>query len=396
MKKNTAEAKVIKIICLGNGHLVGLGGGLIRTVELAKKFHASNFTVFVVCSPGAAHLFQEILPKTQIEIFTGFLSKHLPKNMLFGMMLFYLETFFYFPKNSSKAHAYYCQSEYVWDVLPAIRHARRDTKDIFVMFHHLIRPDISSLCSSMFGSILGQTLGIFLIKKRKLNVLCYEGPAGEEVSNLTKKFASSVFKVRNGISRPAVSNKSIPNEFKNFVEKNKCLVFVGGLRPQKGLEIFDDFMNTLLENVPKIRVILIGRTSKEITQKLIAKYPKNLTVTGPLKNIEALSIVNASGLAFLPSTTEGFGIFPLECIEQETPIVCFPLPVLKSTFGDKIIYADKLNGSSLANKISELVRNCDLYEFHKFKLKTNETKIFIKNYSWNEVLENDLGIMGFK
>ena len=385
--------KGIAIICLGNGQLTGLGGGLVRTLELTKKLHLSNNFVFVICSPGSARLFQDIIPNNQIKIFPGYLSKYLPKTTLFGMMLFYVETLFYFPKRQIIIDSYYCQSEYIWDVLPAIRYANFDLKNVFVMFHHIVKPNLTSLFSSMLGSIIGQRLGFYLIKKHKLNVLCYEGPAGQEVFKISEKIASSVFRVKNGIADLNTKPSLINSKLKHIMEQRICVTFVGGLRPQKGLEIFDDFMTNLIDQNSTILVLVVGRTPKKTMKRLEKTYGSNLLFTGPLQNIEALSVVKASGLAFLPSTTEGFGIFPLECVAQKTPIVCLPLPVLKNTYGRKLAYANDVSGASLADKVQTLISDHNEYIKYKNILENDSTTDFVKKYSWDEILNNDLLIM---
>lgn len=381
----------VTVFCLGNGHLVGLGGGLIRTLALTEKLTLAGTKVTVFCSPGAEPYFKERLPEKEIHIFSGFLSLYLPKNTLFGMMLYYLECLFWYPKFVDARSKIYCQSEYIWDVLPAVRYSSGAFKNIFVMYHHQIELRLKDIFTTMLGSILGQYLGKRQIKKKCLNVFCYEGPAGDEVEKLLEGFTNSITRVNNGIwlKNQLIGSSELPRNLEQLPwQKSVC--FVGGLRPQKGLEVVTQMLETLTSADQHIRVIIIGRNPPDVCQRLSSLYPSTLIFTGPLPNKIARKIVSKCRLAFLPSTTEGFGIFALEALAEKTLTVAFPIKVLRQIFGDNLVYAKELNGSSLAETILALCNNEEEYASKKQLFDTEKFQNFIQHYSWDEVLNTDL------
>ena len=105
--------------------------------------------------------------------------------------------------------------------------------------------------------MLGQYLGKRQIKKKCLNVFCYEGPSGDEVEKLLGGFTNSITRVNNGIwlKNQLIGSGELPRNLEEFPwQKSVC--FVGGLRPQKGLEEVTHMLEKLTSMDQQIRVII--------------------------------------------------------------------------------------------------------------------------------------------
>jgi glycosyltransferase involved in cell wall biosynthesis len=87
------------------------------------------------------------------------------------------------------------------------------------------------------------------------------------------------------------------------------------------------------------------------------------------------------------SSSEGFGLTPLEALSCGTPVICSSILVYKEILQKNALFVPPKSPLKLAERIITLLNNKDL----RRNLVDNGQK-FVKKYSWNAVgkrLENE-------
>jgi glycosyltransferase involved in cell wall biosynthesis len=377
--------KVYRLICLGNGYLTGLGGGLVRTLALVRYLNENNNSKIIIhCSPGVEKYLSNVsLTSTEVIVHKFFFSKFIPTKFIYtSLLVYYTEVFLFFPRiKSNNNEIIYSQTEYLWDIVSALRISCLKSKYI-CMFHHIIdKNNVKSL--SILASFISQKISIYVLKKGFDQINIYNTHSGDRVYEIFKGITSLSFKrVNNGIWLSNI-NKVLADR-STSAESNVDILFIGGIRPQKGLEIIDDFLQSYINIDPNINILLIGSTPSPIANRLLRKYSNNLNIIKGLSQIEVYNKISQAKICFSPSQTEGFGIAILEALAMEKKVVCLPLPVLKGIYSDFIYYSENMTGKSLALKCHQILNS------HEVTINKINLKNFINKYDWQIIFNDEL------
>jgi len=163
-------------------------------------------------------------------------------------------------------------------------------------------------------------------------------------------------------------------------------LFVGGLRQQKGLEQFEDFLSTMEDLDSSIQIAVIGNLDPK-TKSIFLKF-RNVSFLGGLGHVECLSYIASSRVMFSPSTAEGFGIAILEGILLSKLVVTYPLPVMIETFGADVRLASDFTGASLARAVVEAVKDSNTYRPSFEYLQAR-----YKAYEWNNIFREEIATL---
>ena len=170
--------------------------------------------------------------------------------------------------------------------------------------------------------------------------------------------------------------KSFENEYKNLKNK-KVLTIAARLSRTKGIEIFIDLINSILDEDNNIHGLIVGEAkSNNYLNKLHKKIKrlnleKNITITGYRSDI--YNILQYSYITYcLSEVPEPFGRSVVESIKLGTPVIAFNHggagEQLKETFPEGMINFRDFNG--LQNKTkSFLKRRPRVLKTNKFSLE---------------------------
>ncbi|MET0547023.1 MAG: glycosyltransferase family 1 protein [Caulobacterales bacterium] len=88
-------------------------------------------------------------------------------------------------------------------------------------------------------------------------------------------------------------------------------------------------------------LVLFGAANREAFEAAIgASIPSNVVFAGKVSDGELRALMESALCLAFPSTTEGFGLPPLEAMAVGCPVICAPCGALPEVCGDAVMYAD--------------------------------------------------------
>jgi len=107
-------------------------------------------------------------------------------------------------------------------------------------------------------------------------------------------------------------------------EDEKILIFVGTLRSIKGVKYLIQAMKSIIQQDPKIKLMLVGDGEEKQSLKALSKelnIEKNIKFVGEVPHKNISEYLAAADIFVLPSLSEGFSIVVLEAMASGLPIV---------------------------------------------------------------------------
>jgi glycosyltransferase involved in cell wall biosynthesis len=126
-----------------------------------------------------------------------------------------------------------------------------------------------------------------------------------------------------GLPVPQMPAPSEPNELRGVPIGAPLVVFLGGRRPTKGVDVLLHAAPLVWERHPDARFAFVGPGSP-----LAVRDPRILDV-GRVTDVERGAWLARASLLSLPSSGESFGLVIPEAWSLETPVVVSDLPVLR-------------------------------------------------------------------
>ncbi|HPT68789.1 MAG TPA: glycosyltransferase family 4 protein, partial [Syntrophomonas sp.] len=178
-----------------------------------------------------------------------------------------------------------------------------------------------------------------------------------------------------------------------FDPREKALVFLGRLVPEKGVWQLLNCFPRVLESVPEARLYIGGRgPQKTILEQRAQKLGINERVefTGFLRDKERNYVYNQAKVAVFPSLYEPFGIVALEAMTTRTPVIVSEVGglseiVVHRQTGLKVPPGHE---SKLAEAIIEILSD------DKFagQLAANAVELVESVYSWKIIAQSTIDI----
>lgn len=178
----------------------------------------------------------------------------------------------------------------------------------------------------------------------------------------------------------------------NIVANEKILLFVGWLRPVKGVRYLIESMSIIKQRYRNIRLLIVGdgkdrQNLEELAKKL--NLARCISFTGQVPNETVAEYMAASDLFILPSLSEGFPVTASEAMASGLPIVAtrvrgMPDIVREDENG---FLVESKNPEQIAERVLLLLGDDGLRERIS---KSNREQA--KQYSWQSVARSLEGI----
>jgi len=181
--------------------------------------------------------------------------------------------------------------------------------------------------------------------------------------------------------------KPYPVEAQRIKEKlniqGHVLLYIGRITPYKGvINIIEAYRIVKTEN-PNVNLVIGGKPDylMEKEYKNWREIYKDVHFMGYLPEDE-VPYYFTMGDIFLTysSSSEGFGLTPLEALSCGTPVICSSILVYREILQNNALFVPPADSSKLAEKIKFLLADDEL---RNNLVKNAQT--FIKKYSWNTV-----------
>lgn len=154
--------------------------------------------------------------------------------------------------------------------------------------------------------------------------------------------------------------------------KEEYYLYIGNIKPHKGLNVLLDAFNILKSNGKKL--VIVGnqdsfRTGDTHVLNRIESLTKNgdIIFTGFIPQEQLNAYLQYAYCLIQPSTYEGFGLPPLEAMQLGTPVILSDIPVFKELYSDfPVTFFSSEDYKELAKKMSLKLSRIKLSdELHK-------------------------------
>ena len=165
------------------------------------------------------------------------------------------------------------------------------------------------------------------------------------------------------------------------------IIFVGNLRPEKGLSYLIEAMEYIAKKDINSRLLIVGEgPQKENLEKLVTKLNINdrVTFSGKAATDEVPVYLKNSDIFVLPSLQEGFPNVLLEAMASGLPVVATDVNGINEIIEDckNGFLVESKNSKEIAEKILLLLEDDDL---RKRISKQNMKKA--SKYSWQQTVQ---------
>lgn len=125
--------------------------------------------------------------------------------------------------------------------------------------------------------------------------------------------------------------------YNSLSEKKEYIIYVGNIKPHKGLKTLLDAFKQLREKGVKEKLYIVGnatnfRTVDTKIVELMESLSEEVVFTGYVSDIELFNLIKNASVLVQPSIYEGFGIPPLEALYLGTPVLVSDIPVFKELY----------------------------------------------------------------
>jgi len=356
-----------------NAYSQGISGGDNAFIELAKRIN--DFDITIVTSQLGKTLCLRKGLKADFIITTK-------ETRFTNVIYIYLKRIFksfFLKMKLNKGDILFGTSDSLPDTIPIFILKKRNRHIPWIQkFYHFIPGDRRI-------SHLSQRLSIRFI--RKFSDLTIIGN-----NSLKNEFLSSGFrKEQIAVSYPGI-NLDILESIKPDKKRYDC-VFMGQLRPQKGIFDIINIWHLVSSSKTNAKLAIIGSGRDAIVKKVrdlikLNKLENNIDLLGYIPGNKVFSIIKASKLFISPSHEEGFGIAPLEAQACGLPVIAWDLNIYNEIFPEGFIKIKRYDIKSFANKIIEMLDNEYIYRDLSQKAIKNAS-----GFDWKHMAKKELGLI---
>lgn len=166
--------------------------------------------------------------------------------------------------------------------------------------------------------------------------------------------------------------------------KGPIILSIGRITQYKGVDYLISAFEIVKKSFPEVNLI-IGGTPDYLMEKQYHMWKKehqDISFVGYISE-EQLPYYYSMADIFVnySSSSEGFGLTPLEALACGTPTICSSIDVFKEILGDFALLIPPQDSKSLANSIIKILNSKELSN----KLVQNGKKVLAK-YSWEAVI----------
>ncbi|MGQ7868041.1 glycosyltransferase family 4 protein [Sunxiuqinia sp. sy24] len=184
------------------------------------------------------------------------------------------------------------------------------------------------------------------------------------------------------------SEKEKQKTRQRFTAGQPYFLYVGSLHPRKNLAslllAYEAFRNS---GNPNVKLLIAGEVmfkTREITQVYgTMSFQEDIIFTGRLSVEDLHQVLGAAlALTFVPYF-EGFGLPVLEAMRAGIPVICSNTSSLPEVGGDAVLYVDPSQPRQLAEAMSQLAGDLNLWEELVVKGQEQQAK-----FSWDKTADS--------
>ena len=245
---------------------------------------------------------------------------------------------------------------------------------VYSIIHDLIFLDLPNITTK---GIVDRTIKKYLLKrcvKKSVKIACVSEFTKSRCEYYYPKFTDKFYVNYIGLSKDVLNYKN------NVKEKQNTIIYVGNVKPHKGLKTLIEAYKMLPAGKYRLKIIgeregfLTGMDSSDLNAE-------GVEFTGKLSNEDLLNEIASASFLVQPSLYEGFGLPPLEALYLGTKPIISDIPVFREIYANfNIVFfkqgnADNLKQALLNTELKVKTNNIELIKVYNY---SNFVKRFIK------------------
>ena len=225
---------------------------------------------------------------------------------------------------------------------------------VYSIVHDLIFLDLPKITTKGFMDYRIKKMLLKRCMKKSVKIACVSGFTKSRCEHYFPKYADKCYVNYIGLS------KEVLNYDATGIEKTNSIVYVGNVKPHKGLKTLIDAFHMLPKGMYQLKIIgekggfLVGMKEEDLRSD-------DVIFTGRLDDEQLLHEIASATFLVQPSLYEGFGLPPLEALYLGTQPIISDIPVFKEIYGDLPVVFFKTNDVyDLSEKIIHISEKKDI------------------------------------
>lgn len=219
---------------------------------------------------------------------------------------------------------------------------------VYSIVHDLIFLDLPKITTKGFMDYRIKKMLLKRCMKKSVKIACVSGFTKSRCEHYFPKYANKCYVNYIGLS------KGVLNYDATGIEKTNSIVYVGNVKPHKGLRTLIDAFHMLPKGMYQLKIIgekegfLVGMKEEDLRSD-------DVIFTGRLDDEQLLHEIASAAVLVQPSLYEGFGLPPLEALYLGTQPIISDIPVFKEIYGDlPVLFFKTGDAEDLSEKLRHI------------------------------------------
>ena len=198
---------------------------------------------------------------------------------------------------------------------------------VYSVMHDLIFLDLPKITTKGFLDYRIKKMLLKRCMKKSVRIACVSGFTKSRCEHYFPKYAGKCYVNYIGLS------EEVLNFDTSGIENTNSIIYVGNVKPHKGLKTLIDAFHMLPKGMYRLKIIgekegfLVGMKEEDLQSD-------DVIFTGRLSDDQLLREIASAKFLVQPSLYEGFGLPPLEALYLGTQPIISDIPVFKEVYGD--------------------------------------------------------------
>lgn len=197
---------------------------------------------------------------------------------------------------------------------------------VHAVMHDLIFLDLPKITTKGGADYRIKKMLLKRCMKKAVSIACVSAFTKSRCEHYFPKYAGKCYVNYIGLSREVLAFDA------NGIEKTNAIVYVGNVKPHKGLKTLVDAFHQLPKGKYRLKIIgekagfAVGMDEKDL-------QADDVVFTGRLNDDQLLREIASAAFLVQPSLYEGFGLPPLEALRLGTKPIISDIDVFKEVYG---------------------------------------------------------------
>ncbi len=225
-----------------------------------------------------------------------------------------------------------------------------------------------------------------LMGRRHHRILTVSDFSRQQLDRLGVAPAHKTNTIHNGVDH-VMSVTAKPGASAAFgVQYRKFALALANTQPHKNISIL--LRAFAAPPLSDMQLVLFGKADRGEFEELYGPVPANVMFTGPVSDDVLVGLMKEALCLAFPSTTEGFGLPPLEAMQVGCPALVAPCGALPEVCGDAVDYVSHEQPAAWRDAIIDLAQNPD-----KWSSLSERGKAHAAAFTWERAARQLISVL---